>query len=225
MKIILAPDSYKHCMRSQEVCRHLATGIREVCPDAHIIELPLSDGGEGFVDAAATAMPDRKAFTTTVSDPRGRRVEATAWLADGGKTAILEVASACGIELLSRDELNPMRTTTAGVGELIKALLRNGTTRLIIGLGGSATVDGGMGMLQALGLQFFDRANAPISFPATGESLLEVGKCNCATLLPELNNAELIVASDVTNVLCGPQGAAPVFGPQRGNPAYGRGSG
>ncbi len=214
MKFVIAPDSYKSCLRAAEVVGALETGIRQCCPEADVLRIPLADGGEGTVEAAAQAAGG-KLESTTVSDPVGRPVEACyALLPDG--TAVLEMASAAGIELLAPEELNPMHTSTFGVGELLNTLLDNGIRDFVIGLGGSATVDGGIGMLQALGGRFRDREGKMLPPGAGGEALCRTASADLSGLRPELAECRFRIASDVTNPLGGPTGAATVFGPQKG---------
>ncbi len=210
MNIAVAFDSFKHALRSPEACRAFADGVREVAPDAGIVEIPLADGGEGTLEAAAAAGGEVVEFP--ISDPLGRPVSAKALLT-GPESALIEVASGCGIELLHPSELDPLRCSTYGVGELLAALARRGVRRCVVGLGGSATVDGGIGMLQALGWRFFDRAGQLIAPRAGGEALARVVRVEAPSPRPEL---AIIPASDVTNPLTGPAGAAPVFGPQKG---------
>ena len=210
MKIILAFDSYKNCMRSAEICRHVAAGIHTVFPAAEVVSIPLSDGGEGFVEAAAAASPTAGVRSFPATDALGRPVTARAVFDQG--TAIVECASCCGIEQLTAAELDPRLTGTAGLGMLLRAVAETAPQRLVVGLGGSATVDGGIGMLQALGVRFYDAAGNRIS-TGDGNALIRACRCDRSDLvaLPPL-----IAASDVTNPLCGSNGAAPVFGPQKG---------
>ncbi|MGE4565319.1 MAG: glycerate kinase [Victivallaceae bacterium] len=210
MKIVVAFDSFKHALRSPAVCSAFAAGFRDIAPAAEIIEIPLADGGEGTLEAAAAAGGEIVCFP--IHDPLGRPVTGAALLTGGGH-ALIEVASGCGIELLTPAELNPLRASSAGVGELLAHLAGRGVTTVIAGLGGSATVDGGIGMLQALGWRFFDRNNRLIVPGAGGEALGRVKRIEAPSPKPELS---VIPASDVTNLLTGPEGAAAVFGPQKG---------
>ena len=210
MKFTLAFDSYKDALRSAEVGRAVAEGIRAVLPAAEIVEIPLSDGGEGFVEAVAAASPGARLRDFAATDALGRPVTArTAFLADA---AVVECASCCGIEQLTPAERDPRRTDTFGLGTLLRSVAASSPRRIVIGLGGSATVDGGLGMLRALGVRFYDEAGQLIE-TGGGEALMRVRRCDVsgAIALPLLT-----AACDVTNPLCGETGAAPVFGPQKG---------
>ena len=193
MKIVVAIDSFKGCLTSAEANRAAATGIRDVLPDAEVVEVPVSDGGEGFVDAfhAASGGDIR---VVTVCDPLMRPVAARYLLR--GTTAVIEVAQACGLALLSREERNPMVTTSYGVGQLVADAVRAGARHIIVGLGGSATSDAGTGMLRAL-VDAFSRNGRWDGVRA-------------------LEDVQFTIATDVRNPLCGPNGAAHVFAPQKG---------
>ncbi len=215
MKIILAFDSFKNCLSSPEICKLLAAEFKQRRPEWEILPMPLGDGGEGTARAVTAALGGRLE-KCIVHDPLHRRVEAE-WgaLPDGG--AVLEMASASGIELLTRSELDPWRTSTFGTGELLRELAcRKGIRRFTIGIGGSATVDGGAGMLQALGVRFFDRAGQALAVPAGGGALSRIARVDISGLAPEIRASAIRIASDVTNPLCGPEGAAQVFAPQKG---------
>lgn len=212
MKIVLAPDSFKGNMRSPAVCAALAKGIRQVLPSATILSVPMADGGEGTTEsvAAATGVPLRQVAAT---GPLGQPVQAAfALLPDG--TAVAEMASASGLELLRSDELNPLKTSTFGTGELIAAMLEAGARRIILGIGGSATVDGGAGMAKALGFRLRDAAGNEL--PHGAEHLSRLATIDSADLHPRLRECAILVACDVTNPLLGPQGAVAVFAPQKG---------
>ena len=215
MKIVLAFDSFKNCLSSPAIHRILLETFRQFQPDWEIVSLPLGDGGEGTA-AAITAAMHGTMETVTVSDPLGRPVAAQ-WgrLPDG--RAVLEMASASGIELLKPEELAPERTTTFGTGELLRHLMTCEQVRdFTVGIGGSATVDGGIGMLQALGARFFDRAGRLIPAGAGGGALAEADAADLSQFAPELARCRFRVACDVVNPLTGPDGAAAVFGPQKG---------
>lgn len=208
MKIVLAFDAFKGCLSAVEACAAAATGIRHSLPDATVIACPLSDGGEGFADALAGGTGHGE--QVTVTGPLDTPVEATlAWLPDG--TAVVEAAQACGLTLVPPADRSPLHTTTTGVGELIRTAIARGARRILVGLGGSATNDAGMGMLAALDWQFLDAAGHPV--PLTGAGLGQV-----AQILPgqPITGIEIIAACDVTNPLDGPQGAAAVYAPQKG---------
>lgn len=210
MKFILAFDSYKHALRSPEVCRAFADGLRDALPDAEIIEQPMADGGEGTVEAAAAAGGERCGIPCT--GPRGGAVRGEALILPDG-SAVLEVAAACGIELIPRSEFDPMVTTSYGVGEMLRLLAARGVRKFVVGLGGSVTVDGGIGMLQALGWRFLRADGAEIPAPAGGGALRQVARI----LPPECRpDWEITLASDVENPLTGEHGAPLVFGPQKG---------
>ena len=203
MKFVLAFDSFKHCLRAGEVCRFAADGIRSALPSAEILEIPLADGGEGTVDAACLAAGKTPA-QIPVTGPLGEK-RIAAVLQDGN-LAVMEVASACGIEFVPPERRNPLETTTFGVGELVRELARRGVRKCVVGLGGSATVDGGIGLLRALGMKFWDASGRET------DSLLRAVKAGSVPDLP----MEICVASDVENGLTGSCGAAKVFGPQKG---------
>ena len=208
MKIVLAFDSFKHCMRADDVCRCVRDGILSTVPSAEVLSFPLADGGEGTVEAACR-IAGKMPVQITVTGPLGERRMAPVLLDEG--LAVMEVASACGIEWVRPEDRDPMRTTTFGVGEMLREIAVQGNRRCVIGLGGSATVDGGIGMLRALGGRFYDSSGRET------DSLTDVAGME---LPPELPEIEILLASDVENLLCGPRGAAAVFGPQKGaNPA------
>lgn len=212
MRIVLAPDSFKGNMRSPAVCAALARGIHQALPEAEIISVPMADGGEGTTEsvAAAAGVPLRR---VPVSGPLGAPAEAAyALLPDG--TAVAEMASASGIELLRTEELNPLRASTYGTGQLLKAMLDAGATRIILGIGGSATVDGGAGMAQALGYRLLDAAGNDL--PAGAESLSRLVAIDPAGAHPRLGRCPIQIACDVTNPLLGTTGAVAVFAPQKG---------
>lgn len=213
MKIVVAPDSYKGNMRSTEVCGIIQQAIMEECPDADVVMVPMADGGEGTVEAvvAATGGEFR---STDVCGPLGEAVTAQYGILPDG-TVILEMASASGIELVASDRLNPMKTSTYGTGQLIRHLLDEGHRSMVMGIGGSVTVDGGTGMAQALGYRFMDADGIEIT-DRGGRMLSSINRIDASHVEPKLKEASLRVACDVTNPLTGPNGAATVFGPQKG---------
>jgi len=231
--VIIAIDSFKHCLTSQEAAAAVAQGIREVQPAAEVLELPVSDGGEGMLTAFLAALHGER-ITVPVHDPLMRPIQASFGISADGTTAIIEMAEASGLQLLKPEERNPMVTTTYGTGELILAALERGCRRFIIGLGGSATCDGGVGMLQALGMKFYDKTGSPLLVNAAEpqtllthlkarflnvkplQRLSQIYEVNVAGMHPALRECRFTLASDVTNPLCGPNGAAYVFGPQKG---------
>ena len=215
MKIIIAPDSYKGCLRSIEVCQYLSNGIKQVCPEAEIVKLPMADGGEGSVEAIVLST-DGEFHKMKVCGPLGEQVEALYGVAGNSNTAVMEMASASGIELVVREKLNPLKTTTYGTGQVLKQIIEKGARDIIIGIGGSATVDGGAGMLQALGYKFLDKDDNELNMPLNGGNLKQITSIDDSGVLPELKDCRIRIASDVTNPLLGETGAAKVFGPQKG---------
>jgi glycerate kinase len=213
MTIIVAPDSFKGNMTAPEACAILEEGIRSVRGDAVVHKIPLADGGEGTARAVTEAAGGRFA-QVTVTGPLGQKITASFGIIDQGKTAVLDMASASGIELVPREQLNPMAATSWGTGELIKAALDAGARELIIGIGGSATVDGGVGMIQALGFKVLDAQGKDVG--RGGAALPKIAAVSADGADPRLKNVSIKVACDVTNPLLGPKGAAAVFGPQKG---------
>lgn len=213
MKIVIAPDSYKGNMRSSTICSIIRDAILSELPDAEVCTLPMADGGEGTVDAVVAAAGG-SLRTLKVCGPLGDPVDAHYGLLPDG-AAIMEMASASGIELVPEDQLNPMEATTYGTGEVLRHLLESGHRHVVMGIGGSATVDGGTGMAQALGFRFLD-ANGNIIGERGGRILQTIHAVDSSGILPELAGAVIRVACDVTNPLTGPHGAAAVFGPQKG---------
>lgn len=217
MRIVLAPDSFKGSLSAPRVCAALAEGLRRVDPEAEIQAIPLADGGEGTTEAlvAATGGWLQTVLVTGPLPAERPRVEARlGWLGDGG--AVLEMASASGLPLVSAARRNPLHTTSAGTGELIAAALDAGARRLILGIGGSATNDLGAGMAQALGARFLRADGQPILEPLCGGRLREVAALDLSSLHPGLRACALEVACDVDNPLLGPTGATAVYGPQKG---------
>jgi glycerate kinase len=208
MKIVVAPDSFKGNMRSAKVCGIIKEAILCEKPDAEVLTFPMADGGEGTVDAVVSAAGGTFE-SLEVCGPLGDPVTAHYGLLPDG-TAIMEMASASGIELVPHDQLNPMKATTYGTGELLRHLLFTGHTSIVMGIGGSATVDGGIGMAQALGYRFLDAQGADTRV------LEEIHSIDSSGAVAELACANIRVACDVTNPLTGSNGAASVFGPQKG---------
>ncbi len=215
MKIILAPDSYKGNMRSPEICKIMEKAILDIIPEAEVISIPMADGGEGTVDAAVAATGGHLQ-TVIVHDPLGRLIDAQYGVTGNGKTAIMEMAAASGLELLKSNELNPLKTTTYGTGEVIRHILKSGINDIIIGIGGSATTDGGAGMAQALGYKFPVTRGGNQVCGCSGEDMGEICGVDDSDVIQELENAKIRVACDVTNPLLGPNGAAHVYSPQKG---------
>jgi glycerate kinase len=213
MKIVIAPDSYKESLTALEVAIEIEAGFREVFPDAEYLKLPMADGGEGTVAAMVDATGGRL-VEVEVTGPLGERITACYGLTGDGKTAIIEMAAASGLALVAPDLRNPLKTTTYGTGELITAALDSGINHLIIGIGGSATNDGGAGMLQALGVALLDHADLEIGFG--GGQLAKVVRIDSSDMDPRLKECRIEAACDVNNPLTGPKGASAVFGPQKG---------
>ncbi len=213
MRIIIAPDKFRESMSAAMAAEHIARGISSVLPGAELILIPLSDGGEGLVESL-TRSPGSSIINTEVTGPLGSKVSAGWGITDSGKTAVIEMAAASGLELVPKEERNPSLTTSFGTGELIKAALDQGCSKLIIGLGGSATNDGGAGMARALGVKFLDRAGQPLS--NGGAELERLENINLSGLDPRLRQIKTIAACDVENLLTGPQGASYTYGPQKG---------
>lgn len=215
MKFVIAPDSYKGCMRSIEICEKLEAGIRAVLPDAEVIKMPMADGGEGTVEAVVYSTGG-KFHKVQAAGPLGGTVEAMYGTAGNSDTAVMEMASASGIELVPREELDPMLATTYGTGEVLRNIIENGIRDIIIGIGGSATVDGGAGMAQALGYKFLDSNGNELPQKIGGGMLDRIASVDTSNVIPELKECCIRIASDVTNPLLGNNGAAKVFGPQKG---------
>lgn len=218
MKIICAPDSFKGSLTAAEAAEVMARGLRNKHHDAEVDLCPISDGGEGFTHAIALAN-NHAMMTARCSDPLDRPIDAGWCLLHSGvgrDTAIIEMASVSGLVLLKPDERDPTRTTTFGTGQLIQQALDAGAQTIILGIGGSATNDGGCGMAQALGAEFFDQDDRPIDRPMTGGTLTSVSRIGTTGLDPRLHVVKLIVACDVTNPLTGPDGASHIYGPQKG---------
>lgn len=212
-KFIVAPDSFKESLAAREVARRIAAGIKRALPDAEVKQVPLSDGGEGLVDTLVAAAGG-KVLSREVTGPLGEKVSASFGLLDDGETAVIEMAAASGLALVPPAKRNPMHTTTYGTGELIKAALDEGCRRIILGIGGSATNDGGAGMARALGIRLLNSRGEDIPPGAAG--LLELARIDASGLDRRLQETEILVACDVTNPLCGPAGAAYVYGLQKG---------
>ena len=213
MKIVIAPDSFKGSISARAVCTAMRRGIEAACPNAEIIEIPLADGGEGTVENLVHAT-DGTLVPVKVTGPLGTPVQAHYGILGDRQTAVIELAQASGLTLVPPAQRDPRIATTCGTGELIRHALDAGYRRLIIGLGGSATNDGGTGMLRALGVSFFDEKGNVL--PDGGAALAHLASLDDRRLDPRLQDAAILIASDVTNPLCGPTGASAVFGPQKG---------
>jgi len=210
---LLAPDSFKESMTAKEVCEAMEIGIKRAIPDAECIHVPMADGGEGTVQSLVDATGGTL-IEKLVTGPLGTPVLACYGILGDGKTGVIEMASASGIHLVTKETKNPLITTTFGTGELIKECIEKGLTDIILGIGGSATNDGGTGMAKALGYKFLDKHGDELQLG--GGYLGELDKIDVTDVLPQLKNINILVASDVTNPLCGERGASVVFGPQKG---------
>lgn len=213
MKFVIAPDSFKESLTALEVATAIETGFKRVFPDADYVKLPMADGGEGTVQSLVDATQG-KLIECEVTAPLGDKVKSFFGLSGDGKTAIIEMAAASGLHLVPTEKRNPLLTTSYGTGELIKLALDLGVESFILGIGGSATNDGGVGMLQALGMQCLDSQDKPIGFG--GAELANIVKIDVQQLDPRLQQVHIEVACDVNNPLCGECGASAIFGPQKG---------
>lgn len=212
-KIVVASDSFKGCLSSMQVADAVERAVLHACPACVVIKIDVADGGEGTMDALQCTLGGHKIWLE-VSDPLGRPVRASYVILEDGTTAVVEMAAASGLPLLSPEERNPLETSTYGTGQLIADALNKGCRKFLIGIGGSATNDAGMGMLQALGYRFTDAQGNALC--GCGESLEKVASIDAFSASPALKESEFIVACDVDAPLYGPKGAAYVFAPQKG---------
>lgn len=213
MRIVIAPDSFKECLSAAEACRVIEAGVRRAAPDAEIVAVPMADGGEGTVDALVAATGGR-CVEAMARGPLGRPVVARYGAMSEGGTAVIETAAVAGLALVPVSERNPGLTTTYGVGELIRDAMRRGVRRIIIGLGGSGTNDGGAGLAQALGFALSDKHGRELALG--GLALRDLARIERRNVPEELADTEIVAACDVDNPLCGPNGASMVYGPQKG---------
>ena len=213
MKIVIASDSFKGSLASIEVARSIEMGILDVFPSCDIVKVAVADGGEGTMDALCQSLGG-KVVRIPVEDPIGRTINASYVILEDGNTAVLEMSSASGLTLLTPAERNPMLTSTYGTGQLIDDAIGRGCRRFLVGIGGSATNDAGMGMLTALGYRFLDAEGNEL--PGAGASLSKVCGIDCTRVSQAVRDSEFIVACDVDSPLYGPDGAAYVFAPQKG---------
>ncbi|MDX1681961.1 MAG: glycerate kinase [Phycisphaeraceae bacterium] len=213
--MLCAPDSFKDALPARVAAEAMAEGVRAAGGEPDIC--PVADGGEGTVDAVVSAAGGER-IETEVAGPLGQSVTATWGLIDGpaGVTAVIEMAAASGLERLEPGQRDPEKTTTLGTGELIRAALDHGVERILVGIGGSATCDGGTGMAAALGVKFFDEAGQALGPAISGGQLRSIARIESTSLDSRLADVELVVACDVNNPLCGDQGAARIYGPQKG---------
>lgn len=213
MKFVLAPDSFKESMTAKKAALAMEKGIKAVFPDAECVIVPMADGGEGTVESLVS-MTNGEMIKTEVLGPLGESVIAEYGLLGEGETAVIEMASASGLELIKPEDRNPLLTTSFGTGQLIKHALDKGVSRFLIGIGGSATNDGGAGMLQALGVSFKDENGKELSFG--GGALGSLHTIDVSGLDERIKHVKFDVACDVTNPLIGENGASAIFGPQKG---------
>ncbi len=216
MKIILAPDSFKGNLTSLQVASALEKGIKRVIPNANCIKVPMADGGEGTVQSLVDATGGRF-VRRKVKGPAGKPVSARYGILSDGKTAVIEMAEASGLpDVEGTKDKNPMKTTTYGTGQLMMDAINKGVNHIILGLGGSATTDGGAGMAQALGIRFLDKKGDEIKELGAGGMLNKIASIDMSGMDSRMKKVKVTVASDVENPLCGKKGAAHVFGPQKG---------
>jgi len=212
MKIVIAPDSFKNSLSARDAADAIDSGLRLGCPGVETVRLPLADGGEGTVEALVAAASG-EFRSCRVTGPLGAPVEARYGRIDGGRCAVIEMAAASGIELVKQDRLDPLAATTYGTGELIRDAVRTGAQRIVVGIGGSMTCDGGAGMAQALGWRFYGESGNLLAAPLGGGDLAKIAGIRAPEERPE---CEILVACDVTNPLLGPRGCVNVFAPQKG---------
>ncbi|WP_420321217.1 glycerate kinase [Flagellimonas sp.] len=213
MKFIVAPDKYKGSLTGKQFCGIVEKGIRRVFPNAKIVHMPLADGGDGTMEVVKHYL-NASTQNTIVRDPLFRDIESGYLISKDKKVAFIEMSEASGYKLLKKEELNCMRTTSYGMGQLIAHAIQQGAIEIVLGIGGSATNDGGMGMASALGYQFLDKKGNELS--PIGENLVQVERIDVSNVLQGLKNVEFKVACDVNNPFYGKDGAAYVYAPQKG---------
>jgi len=213
MKIVIAPDSFKESLTAKQVCNAIEAGLKRVFSDAQYVSVPVADGGEGTVQSLVDATQG-KIVNLSVTGPLGTPVQAFYGILGDKQTAVIEIAAASGLDLVPSKLRDPKLTSSYGTGELIKTALDQGIDKLIIGLGGSATNDGGIGLLAALGAKFIDKDGQQLS--TNGAALQRIKKIDVSSLDKRFVACELSIACDVDNPLCGPLGASAIFGPQKG---------
>lgn len=213
MHILIAPNAFKNSLDAGQVALAIEQGLKQSKLDCTTQCFPIADGGDGtgglIIESCQGNMIWRE-----VTDPLGRKIKSSFGLIDNGKTAVIEMADASGLRLLKKEQLNPLKTSSFGTGELIKSALDEGVNRIIIAMGGSATVDGGCGILSALGIAFLDDAGNTLK--PSPENLAKMAKIDASALDKRVNDCEIVILCDVNNKLLGPEGAANVFGPQKG---------
>jgi glycerate kinase len=213
MKVVIAPDSFKGSLPALEASAAIERGIKKVMPEANTVLVPVADGGEGTMDSLVSATGGRR-MEVTVTGPLASPVQASYGILGDNKTCVIEMASASGLYLIRAEQRNPMLTTTFGTGQLIKHALDEGCRQFILAIGGSATNDGGIGMLQALRMRLLDAEGNDVGFG--GGELRRIVELDDRNFDPRVAEADFLIASDVQNPLIGPQGASHVFGPQKG---------
>lgn len=213
MNILIAPDSFKESLSAKQVCECIQTGFSEIFPNANYRILPLADGGEGTVGVLLESLKGQLQYAN-VSDPLGRPIKAQWALLDNGKTALIEIAATSGLDLITTKERNPNKATSFGTGEIIRHALDCGVEKILIGLGGSATNDAGAGIFQALGGRLFDAQG--IELTKGGLALQQLAGIDFSNLDPRCKSIEMVIACDVSNPLCGENGASAIFGKQKG---------
>lgn len=212
-KVVIAPDSFKESLSAMAVAEAIERGFRQIYPQVQYVKLPMADGGEGTVDSMVAATGG-EIVRVEVTGPLGQPVSAFYGLLGEGETAVIEMAAASGLHLAPKRQRDPRITTSYGTGELILAALERGVKAIILGIGGSATNDGGAGMMQALGARLLDDQQQPL--PPGGAALTRLAQIDLSAVDPRLQQVSVTAACDVDNPLCGPQGASAVFGPQKG---------
>lgn len=212
-KVVIAPDSFKESLSALEVAEAIERGFRQIFPQVQYVKLPMADGGEGTVDSMVAATGG-EIVTVAVTGPLGQPVQAFYGLLGEGETAVIEMAAASGLHLAPKAQRDPRMTTSYGTGELILAALERGVKTIILGIGGSATNDGGAGMMQALGARLLDENRQAL--PPGGAALAQLAYIDLSGVDPRLQQVSITAACDVDNPLCGANGASAVFGPQKG---------
>ena len=213
MKFVLAPDKYKGSLTGHEFCDAVESGIKRVFPQAEILKRPLADGGDGTIEVVAHYL-NAHSISLKVTDPLFRKIKADYLLSDDKKTAFIEMSEASGYKLLAKAEMNCMHTTSWGTGEMIVDALDKGAQNIVLGIGGSATNDGGMGMATALGYEFLDKNGKRLE--PVGKNLARVQEIRSEKVHEKLDGVTIQIACDVNNPLYGENGAAKIYGPQKG---------
>ena len=214
MKVVVASDSFKGCLSSQQVAEAVGEGVHELFPEAEIVSLPVADGGEGSLAAMRRVYPDSEEVTVNVYGPLYWKVDAKYLILPDGKTAFIEIAQACGLELLEKDKRDPLKTSTYGFGQMIADAISRGCTKVIAALGGTSTNDAGAGMLSALGYRITNSDGTRNA--CHGSELILIDDIDDSEVHESIKRAEFIAICDVTSPLCGQEGAAYVYAPQKG---------